>query len=314
MQGINVCATLGGNTGKPGCDVRMARPQYIMPARDKVFTANEVADATAFKAALKTAMLQPRDSANKVFCFPLMRVVDDNTGDVSPQTLADGYEEILNELLPKYTLQSTAGVCVVQAMCEFNGWTDGVFVVDVNKILWYVIPTAGGAAAFTVGNLYTDPPRFGNSSNIQTSKTRITFGDLEEFKANVGALKLDFDPSKLVNTVDVTLVEKAAQSTNVFTIGGIVQCAGTDIYASYSAGLANIARWVVTRLDTSAAITLTSVAADATNKGWDITLDSTEYTALPSGTKLEFKLADPATLDAAGVSGIESFTIVYTKP
>lgn len=314
MGGINVCATLGGNTGKPACDVRMARPQYIMPTRGKVFAAADLTDSATFKAALKAAMLQPRDSANKVFCFPLMRVVDDNTGDPNTQALADGYEEVLNEVLPKYLLQSTAGVCVVQAMCEFNGWTDGVFVVDVNKIVWYVISSADGAQAFTVGSLYTDPPRFGNSSNIQTSRTRLTFGTIEEFKSGVGAIKIDFDPSKLVNTVDVKLVEKAAQASNVFTLGGMVECAGTDIYASYSTGLANVARWVLTRLDTGAAVALTSVTADAGNKGWDITVDNTAYTALPSGTKLEFKLADPATLDAAGVSGIESFTIVYTKP
>jgi len=197
---------------------------------------------------------------------------------------------------------------------EFNGWTNGVFVVDVNNILWYVTTSTSGAQAWSVGNLYTDPPRFGNSSNIVTSKTRLTFGTLEEFKSGVGAIKIDFDPSKLVNTVDVILVEKAAVSTNVYTIGGIVQCAGTDIADSYSSGLANIARWVVKRLDTGAAMTLTSVTYSSSTKGWVITVDSTAHTALPSGTKLEFSLADPATLDAAGVSGIESFTIVYTKP
>src|SRR5574341_871622 len=250
-MGINVCSTLGGNTGKPPCDVRMARPQYIMPTRGKVFAVADLADSATFKAALKAAMLKTRTDSDKVFCFPLMRVVDDNTGDPNTQALADGYEEVINEVLPKYTLQSTAGVCVVQAMCEFNGWTDGVFVVDVNKILWYVTTSSSGAQAFSVGTLYTDPPRFGNSSNIQTSKTKLTFGTIEEFKSNIGAIKLDFDPSKLVNLVDVTLVEKAAQATNVFTLGGIVECAGTDIYASYSSGLANIARWVVTRLDTN---------------------------------------------------------------
>lgn len=314
MAGIDICGTLGGNLGKPACDVVMGKIKYPMPTRGKTFSASDLASSDAFKAALKTAMLQIRTSNNKVFCFPKMRVVDDNTADPNTQALADGYEEVLNESLPLYNLQSTVGVCVQQSMCEYNGWKDKSFVVDDKNIFWYKITADGGGEGFTIGNFYTPAPRWGNSSNINTVKTRMLLGDVDEFKSGIGALKLDFDPFKLVNTVDVKLLEKAAQSTNVFTIGGIVECAGTDIYDSYSSGLANVARWVVKRLDTGASITITSVTADATNKGWDITLDSTIYTALPSGTKLEFSLVDPATLDAAGVSGIESFTIVYTKP
>ena len=315
MAGINACATRGTNLGKAPCDVRMARPKYIFPTRGKVFTAAELADPTTFKAALKAALLQVRTSNDKIFQFPLMRVADDNTAEVSPATLADGYEEILNESLPLYNLQSTATVCVNTGMTSFNGWNEKVFVLDVNNVWWYVSTSDNGGAGFTVGSLYTDPPRFGNSSNIKTSNTRLLFGDLDEFKEGLGAIKLDFNPAKLIEPInDVTLVEKAAAAANVFTVGGIIKCAGTDIFSKYSAALANSARWTIKNLTTGAAIAITSVAADAVNAGWDITADNTAYTGLASGTKLEINIADPATLNTAGVNGIEGISIVYTKP
>src|SRR4051812_17027846 len=113
---INICATLGGNAGQGDYDVRMGRPKYILPTRSKVFAAADLVDLATFKAALLAAMLLTRDDFNKVFCFPLMRVVDDNTAEATTQSLADGYEEVLNESVPKYTLQSTAGTCQAQAM------------------------------------------------------------------------------------------------------------------------------------------------------------------------------------------------------
>jgi hypothetical protein len=311
---INICATLGGNAGQGDCEVRMKRPKYILPTRGKVFAAADFADEATFKAALIAAMLLPRDDNNKVFCFPLMRVVDDNTADANTQSLADGYEEVLNESLPNYTLQSTSGTCQAQAMVKFNGWQDEVFVIDAAGVFWYVVSLSGGGQGFSVGNLYTNPPRFGNSANIVTQKTKLLFGTIEEFKGGLGAIKVSFDPTKLANTVDVVLYEKLVASANVLKIAGKAFCADTDIYAGYSTALANVARWSAINATTGAAITITSVAVDATNKAWTFTLDSTAHSALPSGGKVIINLVSPAVLAAAGVTGIEGLSFVYTKP
>jgi len=314
MSGINICATLGGNAGKGTCDVRMGRPKVVLPTRGKVFSANDLASSDAFKVALLAAMLLARTDANKVFAFPAMRIVEDNTADVTLGTLADGYEEVLNESLPLYKLQSTVGVCQQQAMCQFNGWTDKIFIVDHNNVLWYVQTSTGGGQGWSVGNLYTNPPKFGNTANIQTADTRLAFGSIEEFKSSIGAIKLGFDVTKLTNTVDVDLLEKAAAVANVITIGGTLKCIGLDIYDSFSTLLNNAARWVVKNVATGATIPVTSVALAPSTKGWALTIDTTIFTGLAPGAKISINIADPATLNTAGAGGIEGIEYIFTKP
>lgn len=314
MSGINVCATLGGNTGQPGCDVRMGRPKYIIPTRGKVFSAADIADSTAFKAALFAAMLLSRTDDDKVFLFPLMRVVDDNTAEAKTEVLADGYEEVLNESLPTYTLQSTAGVCQAQSMVQFNGWRDGVFIIDDKNILWFVSTDTAGAQAFTVGNLYTDAPRFGNSSNIVTSKTKLVFGTVDEFKSGVGAIKLDFDVTKLQNTVDVILAEAVAATGYVFKIAGKVKCSGTDIYPSYKTLLDQTGAWKATLLVAGTVVVISSAAHDDATNSWTVTLASSPTIA--ATTKIKIELVDPTALAAltTPVKGIEGIEVIVAKP
>jgi hypothetical protein len=291
----------------------MGRPKYLLFTRGKVFAAADLVDSATFKAALLAAFLLSRTDDNKVFCFPLMRVADDNTADAKTETLADGYEEVLNESLAAYTLQSTCGVCQHQGMVLFNGWTDPVYVVDDKNILWYVSTATDGAQGWSVGNLYTTPPRFGNSSNIVTSKTKIVFGTVDEFKSGVGAIKIDFDPTKLANTVDVPLSEAAAATGYAFKIKGKQLCAGTDIYASYKTLLDQTGAWKATTA-AGLAVVISSAAHDDATSSWIVTLASSPTIA--ATTKIKIELVDPTALAAltSPVLGIESVAVTVAKP
>lgn len=311
---VNVCTYLGGNTGQGACEVRMGAPKYLLFTRGKVFAAADIVDSASFKAALTAAMLLSRDNDNKVFCFPLMRVADDSTAEPKTETLADGYEEVLNESLPTYTLQSTAGVCQAQGMVSFNGWSGPVFVVDKNNIVWYVGDGNGGAQGFTTGSLYTNPPRFGNSSNIVTSKTKLVFGTVDEFKGNLGAIKIDFDPTKLANTVDVTLSEAITATGYAFKIAIKQSCAGTNIYNSYKTLLDQTGAWKATLLVAGTAVTVSSAAHDDTNICWTVTLASSP--TISATTKIKIELVDPTALAAltTAVKGIEGVSLIVVKP
>lgn len=314
---INVCATLGGNLGTPACDVRMGRPKILLLTTSKEFTEADITDSQSFQAALQTAMLLGKADANKIYAFPVANEATNNTGDPSTGTLADGYEEVLNEALPKYLLRSKVGTCVQQQMASFNGWSGKVYVIDDNGILWFNITASGGASGFTTGYLYTNPPQFKGSGDVNTANTRITFGTIDEFKYDVGAIKLDFSATSLLNILDVTLDDRETENTsgalnNVFIIGGKTKCEGTDLYAAYSTGLANVARWRAYKAD-GTAIAITSVTVNATLLGWNITLNSGEFTALASGTVFYIDLATPTVLHAAGVVGIEANKLRFVK-
>lgn len=314
---INVCATLGGNLGTPVCDVRMARPKYLLLTTGKEFTESELADSQSLQAALQAAMLLSSSNANKIFAFPEGRDVTDNTGDPNVGNLADGYEEVLNEALPKYLIKSTPGTCVQQRMASFNGWPGKVYIIDSNGIFWYRTTSSNGGAGFTCGYLYTNPPKFKGSTEVNTANTRITFGSIEEFKSGVGAVKIDFNVKSLTNTLDVVLDDREDENTsgalnNVFVIGGKILCEGTDIYAAYSAALNNIARWRAYTSD-GTAITITSVSLNAGESAWNVTLNSGEFSALDSGTVFYIDLATPDVLKAAGVTGIEGNKLRFVK-
>ena len=314
---IQVCATLGGNLGKPKCDVTMGRPKYPLPTTGKEFTAADLADSDSFKAALMAAMLLAKSDPNKVYAFPEMRDITDNTGDPQTQALADGYEEVLNEALPKYLLRSTPGVCVQQKMASFNGWGGGMYVIDHNNILWYRTTASGGGKAFTCGYLYTNPPKFKGSGDINTANTRLTFGSVDEFKYGVGALKLDFNVKDLVNLIDVVLDDRETENTsgalnNVLIIGGKTDCEKVDIYDAYSAVLAFPARWKAYTAD-GTVLTVQTVTVNAGLKGWNITIAIADFNAMASGTVFYVDLAAPSVLHAAGVDGIEGNKVRFVK-
>lgn len=312
----NVCGTLGANTGKPTCDVALGSIKYILLTQGKEFTEAELTNATTLKAAITAAMKEVRGTSDKVYLFPYVNESEDNSGDAVTGSLADGFEKTLLDAVPKYITRSGAvGYAQNQAMCAFNGFSGKMYIIDSNNRFAYRIKTDNGSKGFAVGDVYTNPPKFGNTAAINTVQTRVTFASADELKLPaIGLVQLDFNITDLVNIEDVAMVEKAAQATNVFTIGGKTVYGSADIYDAYDDALNATARWVVTNLTTNAAMTLTSVAKDATNKGWDITVDSTEYTALASGTRISINIADPATLSAAGVDGIEGVAIIYTKP
>lgn len=317
MSGINVCATLGGNTGRPACDVRMGRIAHLLLATSKVFTEAQLATSEALQEALQDAMLLANSDANKIFAFPKMREAVNNTGDPATGTLPDGYEEVLNEALPKYLLRSTPGVCVQQAMASFNGWAGTMFIIDENNILWYRRTSTEGGQGFSTGYLYTNPPQFKGSADVQTANTRITFGDIDEFKGSIGAVKLDFTVSSLDTMQDVILDDREDENdsgalNNVFKIGGKIKCEGTDIYAAYKTLLNNVLRWRAYKAD-GTVLDLTSVSTDDALSAWQITIDSTDYDAMDAGDVFYIDLVVPATLIAASVTGIEGKKLRFVK-
>lgn len=310
---INLVATLGGNTGKTLGDVRFGRIKAMLFTRGKVFTAEELADSESFKAALEEAMQLSRISVNKLFLFEGFREADDNTGDPNVAALADGYEEVLNEALPKYVFRNTKGIAQQQALVAFNGWQDGVFLIDDKNILFYK-GNNGGAKAFSVGYLYATPPRPGGTGAINTNQVRLTMGSVDEFKTNIGAVKLDFNVADLMNIVDVQLLEVGAAAGYVFKIGAETKYAGTNIYESYADALAQVGAWKATRLDTGANVTVSAVAKNAVLKGWDVTLDNAA--AIAADVKIKIELVDPAALAelATPVEGIEGMYVRVVKP
>lgn len=317
---INVVTQLGTNAGKSVGDIRMKAPKTIILTRGFELTANDLADSDSLLAAISGAMRNARTSVNKLFVFTGFREVEDNTGDPQEQSLQDGYTEILVEALAKYTLRHTAGVAQTQSFVESNGWNDGLYFIDSNNLFWYRNKTSGGGTYFQVGNLYSTYPRPGNTANITTGLTKVTFGDADDFKGGgLSCIKVDSDFVKnLPNIVDVTLEEGAAASGYAFKVVAKRKYTGTNIYETYKDLLNVVGARKISKVEDGSAVTVASLAKDATLDGglggWTVTADS--GTAIDEGTELFIELKDPAALAAltAPVEGIEGIRVKVVKP
>jgi hypothetical protein len=313
---LNLITTLGNNTGKTSGDVRMGRIKALLLTKGFEFTNAQLADSDSLKAAIVDAMQLSRTHVNKLFLFTGFREAEDNTGDDNVGTLGDGYEETLNEALAKYIMRHTHGVAQAQAFVAFNGWTDGVYVIDDNNILWYrgKSGAAGGGTYFQVGSLKSQYPRFGSTGAIVTGSVRLVFGSTDDFKRGLGATKITFSLKDLENEnmVDVELYEAAAATGDAYKIAARTLYAGTDIYDSFDDLLAVTGAWKITKVSDGSSVAVSSVAKDNTNKCWTVT----SAAGPTSGDKLKIELVDPAALAAltAPVTGIESVYVKVTKP
>lgn len=229
--------------------------------------------------------------------------------------MADGYEEVLNDPIPKYTGRHTADIGQTQSMAAFNGFTGYAFFIDSKGGFYYVGKSGGGGKGFNVTNLYASYPRPGGTAAINTGTVKISF-DIEQFKSGIGRVKIDFSPVDLQNLYDVQLTEFGAASGYAFKIGGRTVYTGTNIYdiGTYADDLAVVGAWKATLLSTGDDVTIASVAKDAALKCWTVTLGSSP--TITSGAKIKIELVDPTALAAltTPVEGIESVAVKVLKP
>jgi hypothetical protein len=311
---LNISVSLGANTGQVVGDLRMGRPKHLLLTNGAELTNADLADSESLQAWLDAKMSLSRTDPQKVFLFTGFHEMENTTGDPNVGTLQDGYEEVLNEAIPKYLGRHTADIGQTQSFVAFNGFTGKVYVIDTNGRFFYVGKENGGGKGFSLAYLYSSYPQWGGSGAINTGTVRFTLGDVEQLKNNVGAVQVSFNPADLVNMVDVKLKEVAAAAGYAFKIGLYTNYTGTNIYSqgTYQDDLAVVGAWKATNPDGSN-ITIASVAKDAVNKGWTVTLGSTPV--IPLGTKIKIELVSPTALAAltAPVEGIESIAAKVTK-
>lgn len=144
-------------------------------------------------------------------------------------------------------------------------------------------PTGSAAAQFLIRFIFR--PEYLNDSLAFTKK--ITLSQIE----SVVGLK---DVNIIVNSFDDT--------TGVANITLMQRIGSINLYELYATELANVARYLATNQDTGAAITITTVTGQASNKSFNVTLDTGD-TDYPTDGVIELTLAAPSVLEAAGVAG-----------
>lgn len=318
MAYLSICSTVGANTGGIDCDRKRGQPVRAFIG-SKQFTAAEYASEETFLAALQEAINLPAGSPNKLFPIGDFQGNTNNTEQNTTGTLGYGLNIVLREGRPAYELQLLAGQTQFAKIRAFNGSTLPVFMLDNNGAIWGTKLSNGNfkgedAQIFISGNGFED----GNTVELKTATVTFSYTSAQDFYQNAGYMQVTFASADVQGLVDVSLasVGVVGATTKFSVIAKTAQLnGGVNIYDTYKTPLAAMANWkAFTGTNFATTVDITGVVANDSDKTWSVTFDATDYAAITTGQQIKVMLADPATLNAANVPGIESIPVIIVKP
>lgn len=314
---FSLCGNVGANTGVIKCDRRRGIPKKVIVG-SKEFAPGDYASQSTFDGEFLAAFSLATGDPDKLYPFPEITGVTDKADANKESTLgAFGPKVVLIEGKPAYEFDVIAGTTLEKQLRKFNGQQVPVFIVDDANVIWGKLDSNGNFLATDV-LIFTTPHKFGDGANGQTTKVSISFVSAGDVYDSGAFIETNLSMADMAGLLDVTLAEYAAHAVNVHKIKGYIPTSspGTslNLYDNYADELASAALWTAfTGATFITALAITSVAKNTANKGWDITFDSTAYTALSTGAKILIGLADPATLVAADVTGVEGIPVIAVK-
>ena len=290
-----VCASVGSNTGIPSCIIT---PKNIVGAvflpKGTAIAAADVATSGLFIAALQTLVLNPVSTR----AYPIGPFIELN--DKSEETLYTttgyGVKQFVREGKIGYQFGIMAGGLHLQkALRAFNHTqAHDVLLVDQDDVVFGCDDGAGGMKGFSIEEFYANPWKVTDGSNPTKFMVDFMFQNTKELNEDIVFLKLDQNfHSSIKGNIDVEL-ELVSQTSTKAVIK--VQTVGskTNLYGTYSAELADLNCWVVTKA--GASVTPSAIAAIDATEAIELTLTT------PAGAHL-FNLAAPSVLAANDVGG-----------
>jgi hypothetical protein len=299
---ISFCGSTGKNTGGIDCDVRLQNPRMMFVGGAKITTAEQATEIT-LKAAIQDRIRRENGDPEKLYPFPVINTVTNNTEQPTEETLGDGTKRQLREGRPSYLLESGfVGLNQEAAMLEFNGATVPVMMLDDSGKLVGKHDDDGnliGAKA----QISTSAAGFGTYAAGTTTKTSVSYLDSRALSSNAKLFDTAFDTDDFEGLLDVTLETLVAPTGNAHKIGAFIEnrSIGQDknLYDLYEDELAVVGAW---RGYTAAGaeVAPSTVVKDAALKGWTVTFGVAVAT---------INLATPEDLDALDVVGVEGIAL-----
>lgn len=313
MAIIDLCGKVGANTGAINCDPRRANFKTIIIGGAE-FDSTDYSTAATFKTAFLDATKLATGASGKLYPFPEFVGVTPNTEANKTATLGNGTVITLSEGRPSYTADLRIGSNLEKALRKFNGAIVPVFSFDDSGKVWGKLDADDNFVG-TKAEVFVSGSGFGDYNNPNLARVSISFQSASDFYDYAAFVDTGFNISDLEGLLDIELY-KISNATNVYKIGARYNSTNlngaANIYDNYSAALV-VGLWKATNLTSGAAVTITSVAPDSALKAFTVTLDSTAYTAMASGTKIQIEWVAPDLLDAADVTGVESQPLIVTK-
>ena len=313
IKNISVCNQPGGNTGVKACynDIGIPRAILFVPI-GKTYT---TASFAALKTALAAGVLE-NNPFNRI--YPLQNIVQitDNSSEPTSQTFSGDNSQVFTSQ-GFYNLNFqwvTGGVCLLIALLKANSRNKAFFIIDSYGQL---IGQEAGTDLIKgiVGNSFTQKLKIAVGTDaVAAYSTNLIFSP-EQVNENLAIVNFNLENAGglayltgLSGLLDVNINQSAARAAGVLKVGAKTACGTVNLFDDYAAALAVAGAWRAKTTTGGLPIAITSVAQDATNLGWTVTLDTADPNYSATAGAVQIGLAGPATLAALGtpVVGYES--------
>lgn len=306
MATINkpLCATSYGNTGFGDC--------FIEP--DKFVGAIQVpsnfeiaeSDLTDLQAFFETKIHAA--IGTRIFPYHNFITVTDNTEDVSITTTDYGAKYITRDGFYDFSFRYLKGGVQLHQEIGKNAGSNKYFLFyDGNGVL-YGYTTGGKLKGIPVDIFYVNPWRPATGADAANYTLRFIINPVYMNKGNLGFIKvkdaLEFNMFDIVGLQEVVLTI-IDQTNNVATVQVRTKISDVNLYDAYKTNLLQTTAWRAFKSDDTAS-SVTSVADNATDEAFDVTVNALHYAQEFDGAEMKIQLAIPSVLKAAPIS-LEGF-------
>jgi len=306
------CATLETtfNTGLPLCDIiKKKLIGVIFLDKGVYFTAAHRASVAAFLTELGVKTTAARGSR----AYPLwnLRNYTDETGQPTKGGLGNltTSQVIVADGIPAATFGYKGGEIQHAILSKVEAGNYDIMLVD-EAYRVYGTKSGDNMVGFSTEQIYVNISKWPVTDYVNQYSFSVTFGSMIEFKANSVFVVINSNITLNVglNNVTATLLSSASNVHKVI----LTESGGKNMEVLYGTAISG-ATWTAKNVQTGASFTVTSVADSSSDDSYAVTLDSTAWTALSSGYKVEIFPPTPALLAAASVKYFESSSLIVTK-
>lgn len=299
------------NVGVPLCDIQRGKIKgIILLDRGTFFTPTHLASLVAFLAELKVKTTAARGGR----AYPILDLLnfEDNTGDPATGSVGNLSTAtiVTNDAVPAFLFGYNGTEARHTTMSLIAGMSLDVMFID-DKYAIYGTRSGDNFAGYTILQAYSHVAKFIVSDSVNQYAFRLTLGNIVQYREQSGYVVTNTGLLAIQGLINVSM-NKFSSASNVWKFLPVSD-GGTNLEPLFGTALA-AATWVMTNLTDNSNVTVTSVAKDDTNKALTYTIDSTMYTAAPSGTQFLVTPPSPSVLAAAGVKPYEVISFIITKP
>lgn len=312
LLNIPSCATEESqfNTGVPLCDLKKKKLIGVIFADAGVyFTAAHRASTTAFLAEVAAKTIADRGS--RVYPLWNIRNLEDQTSEPGKGSVGNltTTQSNVSDGIPAFNFGYAGGELQHAILSKVESGNYDVFLVDADYVV-YGTQSGTNMVGFSTEQIYVNLSKFPVSDFVNQYSFSITFSSMIEWKSQSAFVVTNSGLTAKVGLIGVPLA-LLSSATNVHKVLAVA-VGGTNLQELYGTAISALT-WTAVNMQTGAAFTVTGVANNATDDCYNVTLDSTLWTALTSGDQVKIVGPTPAALSGASVAPYEFFSLIVTK-